>query len=193
MEIVFATHNKHKLSEASKILPNSVLLISLDDINCTADIPETSDTIAGNALQKANYVKANFEQDCFADDTGLEIDALNGAPGVYSARWAGENCSYQDNIDKTLFEMKGIKNRRARFKTVIALVINSETHLFEGIIEGKITEHPKGDSGFGYDPVFRPKGYSQTFAEMPEELKNKISHRAIAVNKLTAFLSSIDN
>ena len=193
MEIVFATHNKHKLSEVSKMLPNNVFLINFDEINCTTDIPETSDTIAGNALQKANYVKVNYGRDCFADDTGLEIDALNGSPGVYSARWAGENCSYQDNIDKTLFEMKGIKNRGARFITVIALILNNETHLFEGIIEGKITEHPIGDSGFGYDPVFIPKGYSQTFAEMPAELKNKISHRAIAVNKLVAFLSSIDN
>ena len=193
MEILFATHNKHKLSEVTKMLPNNVFLIGLDDINCTTDIPETSDTIAGNALQKANYVKVNFELDCFADDTGLEIDALNEAPGVFSARWAGENCTYQDNIDKTLFEMKGMKNRDARFKTVIALILNNETHLFEGIIEGEITEHPIGDSGFGYDPVFKPKGYSQTFAEMPEELKNEISHRAIAVNKLVAFLSAIDD
>lgn len=191
MEIVFATHNKHKLSEVSKMLPNNVFLINLDDIKCTADIPETSDTIAGNALQKANYVKANFGRDCFADDTGLEIDALKGAPGVYSARWAGENCSYQDNIDKALFEIKGLKNRLARFKTVIALILNNETHLFEGIIEGEITEHPIGDSGFGYDPIFKPKGYLQTFAEMPEDLKNKISHRAIAVNKLVAFLRTI--
>lgn len=191
MEIVFATHNKHKLSEVSKMLPNNVFLINLDDINCIADIPETSDTIAGNALQKANYVKANFGRDCFADDTGLEIEALSGAPGVYSARWAGENCSYLDNINKTLSEMKGIKNRVARFRTVIALILNNETHLFEGIIEGEITEHPIGDSGFGYDPIFKPKGYSQTFAEMSAELKNKISHRAIAVNKLVAFLRTI--
>ena len=193
MKIVFATHNKHKLFEFSKMLPNNVFLKDLDEINCTADIPETSDTITGNALQKANYVKANYGRACFADDTGLEIDALNGAPGVYSARWAGENCSYLDNINKTLSEMKGIKNRDARFKTVIALVLKNESHLFEGIIEGEITEYPIGDLGFGYDPVFRPKGYSQTFAEMPEELKNKISHRAIAVNKLMAFLGSIDD
>ncbi len=193
MEIVFATHNKHKLFEVSKMLPNNVLLISLDDINCTADIPETSDTISGNAIQKANYVKTNFKRDCFADDTGLEIDSLNGAPGVYSARWAGENCSYQDNVDKTLIQMKGKKNRNARFKTVIALVLNNETHLFEGIIKGEITEQPSGDSGFGYDPVFKPKGYSQTFAEMPNDLKNKISHRAIAVNKLVSYLRTIDN
>lgn len=192
MEIVFATHNKHKLSEVSKMLPNNVFLISLDDINCTSDIPETSDTIAGNALQKANYIKVKFGRDCFADDTGLEINALNRAPGVFSARWAGVNCTYQDNIDKTLRKMKGELKRDARFKTVIALVLKSETHLFEGIIEGEITEKPKGDSGFGYDPIFQPMGYSQTFAEMPEELKNKISHRAIAVNKLVAFLSAIN-
>jgi len=191
MEIVFATHNKHKLSEVSKMLPNNDLLLSLDDINCTTDIPETSDTIAGNALQKANYVKDNFGRICFADDTGLEIDALKGAPGVFSARWAGENCSYQDNINKTLFEMKGMKNRDARFKTVIALILNNETHIFEGIIEGEITKHQIGDSGFGYDPIFKPKGYTQTFAEMPEDLKNKISHRAIAVMKLVTFLKTI--
>lgn len=191
MEIVFASHNKHKLLEVSKMLPNNVFLVNLEDINCTTEIPETSDTITGNALQKANYVKVNFGRDCFADDTGLEIDALNGVPGVYSARWAGENCSYQDNIDKALFEMKGIKNRNARFKTVIALILKNETHLFEGIIEGEITKYPIGKSGFGYDPVFKPKGYSQTFAEMSDDLKNKISHRGIAVNKLVEFLRTL--
>lgn len=192
MEIVFATHNKHKLFEVSKMLPNNVYLINLNDINCTADIPETSETIAGNAMQKANYIKDNFGLACFADDTGLEIDALNGAPGVYSARWAGENCSYQDNVKKTLLHLKGEKNRSARFKTVIALIINGETHLFKGVVEGDITEHPIGDSGFGYDPIFKPKGHSQTFAEMHEDLKNKISHRAMAVKKLVEFLSAID-
>lgn len=192
MEIVFATHNNHKISEVSKMLPNNVLLLSLDDINCTSDIPETSDTIVGNALQKANYVKDNFGRTCFADDTGLEIDSLKGSPGVFSARWAGENCSYQDNIDKALFEMKGMKNRDARFKTVIALILNNEAHIFEGTIEGKITKHQIGDLGFGYDPIFKPKGYTQTFAEMPEDVKNKISHRAIAVMKLVAFLKNID-
>ena len=175
------------------MLPNHINILSLDDINCMEEIPETSDTIAGNALQKADYVKINYGVDCFADDTGLEIEALNGAPGVYSARWAGENCLYQDNVDKTLLELKGIKNRAARFKTVIALILNESTHLFEGIIEGEITEQPKGDSGFGYDPIFRPKGYKETFAEMPVELKNKISHRAIAVGKLVEFIGAINN
>jgi XTP/dITP diphosphohydrolase len=193
MEIVFATHNNHKLSEVSKMLPKSVFIINLDDINCTEDIPETSDAIEGNALQKANFVKTNYGYDCFADDTGLEIYALKGAPGVFSARWAGEHCSYQDNVDKALHIMKGRKNRDARFKTVIALILRNETHLFEGIIEGEITERPIGDSGFGYDPIFKPKGYSQTFAEMTEEFKNKISHRAIAVNKLVMFLRKFEN
>jgi len=192
MKIVFATRNKHKLFEVSKILPNYIEILNLDDINCEAEIPETSDTIKGNALQKANYVKDHFGADCFADDTGLEIDALGGAPGVYSARWAGKNCSYLDNVNKTLKELKGIKNRTARFKTVIALNLNEKTYLFEGIIEGEITEHTLGVSGFGYDPIFRPEGYSETFAEMALEIKNKISHRAIAVEKLVAFLSAID-
>jgi XTP/dITP diphosphohydrolase len=192
MKIVFATHNEHKLFEVSKMLPNRIKILSLDDINCMEEIPETSDTISGNALQKANYVKTNYGVDCFADDTGLEIEALDGAPGVYSARWAGENCSYQDNVKKALTELKGIENRNARFKTVIALVLNGDTHLFEGIIEGEITEQPKGDSGFGYDPLFRPKGYDETFAEMPLELKNKISHRAIAVEKLIDFLGGLE-
>ena len=170
------------------MLPNHFKIKSLDEINCTSEIPETSDTIEGNALQKADYVKHNYSIDCFADDTGLEIDALDGAPGVYSARWAGENCSYEDNVKKTLVELKGIKDRKARFKTVIALNLNEKTYLFEGIIEGEITEQPSGDSGFGYDPIFIPKGYAQTFAEMPKELKNKISHRAIAIKKLITFL-----
>ena len=193
MKIVFATRNKHKLFEVSKMLPNRFEIISLDEINCEEEIPETSNTIEGNAQQKANYIKNNYKVDCFADDTGLEIDALEGAPGVYSARWAGENCSYQDNVNKTLTELAGVKNRTARFKTVIALNLKDETYLFEGIIEGEITELPSGSSGFGYDPIFRPKGYSQTFAEMPIDLKNNISHRAIAVQKLVAFLSSFDN
>ena len=193
MEIVFATHNKHKLFEVSKMLPNNIYLKNLNDINCISVIPETSNTIAGNAMQKANYIMDNFGLDCFADDTGLEIDALNGAPGIYSARWAGENCSYQDNVKKTLLLLNGEKNRSARFKTVIALIINDESHLFEGVIEGDITEHPIGNSGFGYDPIFKPKDYSQTFAEMSDDLKNKISHRAIAVKKLVVFLSAIDN
>jgi XTP/dITP diphosphohydrolase len=192
MKIVFATHNEHKLFEVSKMLPNHINILSLDDINCMEEIPETSDTIEGNALQKANYVKLNYGLDCFADDTGLEIEALDGAPGVYSARWAGENCSYKDNVKKTLTELKGIKNRNARFKTVIALVLNDNTHLFEGKIEGEIIEESKGDSGFGYDPIFRPKGYDETFAEMPLEIKNKISHRAIAVEKLVSFLGVVD-
>lgn len=193
MEIVFATHNNHKFSEVSKMLPKGVFLINLDDINCTEDIPETSDTIEGNALQKANYVIMKYGYDCFADDTGLEIDALKGAPGVFSARWAGDNCSYQDNVDKTLRLMKGKENRDARFRTVLVLILRNETHLFEGIIEGEITEHSIGGSGFGYDPIFKPKGYSQTFAEMTEELKNNISHRAIAINKLLIFLREIEN
>jgi len=192
MKIVFATRNINKVSEVSKMLPKSIEILNLEDINCKEEIPETSSTIEGNAKQKADYITSNYNKFCFADDTGLEIEALNGAPGVYSARWAGENCSYEDNVNKTLEELNGLENRKARFKTVIALNINNETHLFEGVIDGFITNQPSGKSGFGYDPIFTPKGYSQTFAEMPIELKNKISHRAIAVKKLVKYLTSIE-
>ena len=189
MEIVFVTHNKHKLEEAAKILPNTYHLLDLDEIGCREDIPETAETLEGNALIKARYVYNRYKMNCFADDTGLEIDALGGKPGVYSARWAGENCSYADNVDKVLSELKGVKNRKARFRTVIALILDGKEHLFEGMVAGKITEKPEGNAGFGYDPVFRPQGYRETFAQMAPGLKNAISHRGLAMKKLIRFLN----
>jgi XTP/dITP diphosphohydrolase len=186
--LVFATNNRHKLEEVSSILSGRFHLVSLTGINCHEDIPETSDTIEGNALIKARYVVEQYGYDCFADDTGLEVEALDGRPGVYSARYAGEGCSYDDNVTKLLQELNGQSNRNARFRTVIALIMGGKVHLFEGMINGKIIHERRGTSGFGYDPVFVPDGYDLTFAEMPPELKNSISHRALAVNKLAEFL-----
>lgn len=188
MEIIFATHNQHKTQEARAILGDNWTLKNLHDIGCEEEIPETADTLQGNALQKAQYVVDHFHANCFADDTGLEIEALGGRPGVYSARYAGEHCTYQDNVNKVLEEMQGMTNRKACFKTVVALILNGETYLFEGRVDGKIIETPRGTSGFGYDPVFMPDGYDQTFAEMGDELKNSISHRARAMQKLMEFL-----
>lgn len=188
MEIIFATHNQHKTQEARAILGDNWTLKNLHDIGCEEEIPETADTLQGNALQKAQYVVDHFHANCFADDTGLEIEALGGRPGVYSARYAGEHCTYQDNVNKVLEEMQGMTNRKACFKTVVALILDGETYLFEGRVDGKIIETPRGTSGFGYDPVFMPDGYDQTFAEMGDELKNSISHRARAMQKLMEFL-----
>lgn len=188
MKIVFATNNRHKLREIQQVLEQKISILSLEDINCFEDIPEDKDTIAENALQKAWYVKKKFNVNCFADDTGLEIEGLNGKPGVYSARYAGLQRDSEDNMNKVLTEMKGITNRKARFLTVIALVLNGKEFLFEGEIKGKITHKKMGDSGFGYDPIFLPEGYELTFAQMSAEQKNTISHRAIAVNKLVNFL-----
>lgn len=187
-EIIFATNNKHKIEEMTAITSGKIHLLSLKDIGCEDDIPETSDTIEGNAHLKAKYIHDRFKMDCFADDTGLEVESLGGAPGVYSARYAGENATYQDNVIKLLQDLEGKQNRTARFKTVIALISGSESKYFEGIIEGKIIEKPRGESGFGYDPVFVPKGYDQTFAEMSPDLKNTISHRALASRSLTKYL-----
>ena len=188
-KFVFATNNAHKLEEVSGILGNKLELLSMKDINCHADIPETADTLEGNALLKARYIFENYQLDCFADDTGLEVEALNGAPGVYSARYAGDAHNSEANMKKLLQDMEGIENRKAQFRTVFALIINGKEHLFEGIVKGEITKHRHGTSGFGYDPVFIPEGYTQTYAEMGNELKNKISHRALATNKLCNFLS----
>lgn len=188
-KFVFATNNAHKLEEVTAILGNKIELLSMKDINCHADIPETADTLEGNALLKARYIFENYQLDCFADDTGLEVEALNGAPGVYSARYAGDAHNSEANMKKLLQDMKGIENRKAQFRTVFALIINGKEHLFEGIVKGEITKHRHGTSGFGYDPVFIPEGYTQTYAEMGNELKNKISHRALATNKLCNFLS----
>lgn len=190
MEIVFATHNQHKTAEARDILGPDWILKNLQDIGQLEEIPETSDTLQGNALQKAQYVFEKYHTNCFADDTGLEIEALNGRPGVYSARFAGEHCSYSDNVNKVLSEMEGMTNRRACFKTVVALILDGETFYFEGRIGGHITEKPSGEGGFGYDPVFMPDGYDRTFAELSAEEKNKISHRGIAMSKLVKFLNS---
>jgi XTP/dITP diphosphohydrolase len=190
-KLVFATNNKHKLSEVTSIVSGDFHIVSLSDIGCSEDIPETADTLEGNALLKARYVKDNYGYDCFADDTGLEVEALDGAPGVYSARYAGPTCDSQANIRKLLQQLHGITNRKARFRTVIALIQGSKEHLFEGIINGNITKSPHGANGFGYDPVFIPDGYSETFAELSEKAKNAISHRAKAVHKLSEFLSSV--
>ena len=187
--MVFATNNAHKLEEVTAILGDKIELLSMKDIHCHADIPETADTLEGNALLKARYIFENYNMDCFADDTGLEVEALNGAPGVYSARYAGDAHNSEANMRKLLQDMEGIENRKAQFRTVFALIINGKEHLFEGIVKGEITKHRCGSSGFGYDPVFIPEGYTQTYAEMGNTLKNKISHRALATNKLCNFLS----
>lgn len=189
-DLVFATHNAHKLEELRAILKDYNIL-GLNDINCHEDIVEDADTLDGNAKIKADFVTDNFHIDCFADDTGLEVDALDGAPGVYSARYAGEGCSYQDNVNKLLEALKGVENRKARFRTVIALNLNGEQYLFEGKVEGVITREQHGEKGFGYDPIFLPDGFEQTFAEMPLDLKNKISHRGKATQKLIQFLENL--
>ena len=188
-KFVFATNNAHKLEEVTAILGDKIELLSMKDIHCHADIPETADTLEGNALLKARYIFENYNMDCFADDTGLEVEALNGAPGVYSARYAGDAHNSEANMRKLLQDMEGIENRKAQFRTVFAPIINGKEHLFEGIVKGEITKHRCGSSGFGYDPVFIPEGYTQTYAEMGNTLKNKISHRALATNKLCNFLS----
>ena len=187
MKIVFATNNKHKLSEIRDILGNEIEVLSLDEIDCHADIPQTSDTLECNALQKAHYVYDNYHISCFADDTGLEVDALGGEPGIYSARYAGNNHDSEANMTKLLAKLGDNKNRKARFRTVIALILdgkNVEEKIFEGIVEGSIIKERRGGEGFGYDPIFQPEGYNHTFAELGSDIKNKISHRARATAKL---------
>lgn len=186
--LVFATNNRHKLEEVRAILQGKFNIISLAEIGCFDEIPETSPTIEGNALQKAQYIVEHFNTPCFADDTGLEVEALDGRPGVYSARYAGEGATYNDNVVKLLEELNGNSNRKARFKSVVAMVDGDRELLFEGIINGTILHERRGTSGFGYDPVFVPEGYDQTFAEMPPALKNSISHRALAVDGLVKYL-----
>lgn len=190
-KLVFATNNTHKLDEVRNITGNQVNIVSLSDINCHEDIPETADTLEGNALQKARYIKEKFGYDCFADDTGLEVEALNGAPGIYSARYAGPGHDAEANMNKLLKEMEGKENRKARFRTVIALILDNKEYLFEGIVNGTIIAEKTGSEGFGYDPIFVPENYTETFAEMGNDLKNKISHRAEATKKLTNFLSTL--
>ncbi|MDG1475819.1 MAG: non-canonical purine NTP diphosphatase [Vicingaceae bacterium] len=188
MQLVFATNNKNKIKEINNLIGNSIELLSLEDINCLEDIPETSDTIAGNALQKAQYVFDKYGYNCFADDTGLEIESLNNEPGIYSARYAGPQRNSNDNMDKVLAGLKNKENRNAHFKTVIALIIDGKETLFEGIAKGEITESKSGSEGFGYDPIFKPQGYEITFSEMNLDEKNKISHRAKAMKQLVNYL-----
>ena len=187
-QLVFATNNKHKLKEITEIAGSDFEIRSLKDIGFKGDIPETEETLEGNACQKANFIFGKIKLNCFADDTGLEIDALDGRPGVYSARYAGEGCSFEDNVNKILEELDGTENRQAKFRCVICLIMNGKEYLFEGRIDGTITKERKGDTGFGYDPVFLPSGYQHTFAEMPPYLKNGISHRGRAMTKMMKFL-----
>lgn len=186
-QLVFATQNANKTIEVREILAHKYQVLNLTDIGCDVDIPETGDTFAENATLKSMYVVQNYQIDCFADDSGLEVEALNNEPGIYSARYSGERGDRQ-NMMFLLQKMEGISNRSARFKTVISLVHKGVNHLFEGVINGKIRLAPTGENGFGYDPIFEPDGYTQTFAEMDLELKNKISHRALAMKKLIEFL-----
>ena len=192
MTLCFATNNKHKLEEVVPLLKGSFDLLSLDQIGCKDELPETQNTISGNSFQKAEFVYNHFTTPCFADDTGLEVDALNGAPGVYSARYAGDHRSSDDNINLLLENLKGNQNRKARFCTIITLIgLTPQPVFFEGIIEGVIIEERRGSTGFGYDPVFVPKGYNLTFAEMTLDQKNTLSHRAIATKKLIEYLKNL--
>ena len=189
-ELVFATNNAHKLEEIRAILGDKMHILSLNDINCHEDIPETADTLEGNAALKAEYIFTHYGKDCFADDTGLEVEALDGAPGIYSARYAGgDGHDSEANMTKLLENMEGKDNRKARFRTAICLIEGGEKYFFDGIVNGEIIRARRGASGFGYDPIFMPEGYSDTFAEMGNDEKNKISHRARAVAKLCEYLN----
>jgi len=189
MKLVFATNNLNKLLEVQKMLPNSIELLTLKDIKCFEEIDETETTLEGNAKLKADYVTKNFGYNCFADDTGLEVESLNNAPGVYSARYAGKENNADKNMQKLLTEFKNNSNRKAQFRTAIALNLNNEKILFEGICKGEITTEKQGEEGFGYDPIFKPNGFKNSFAEMTSEEKNSISHRGNAIKKLVTFLS----
>ena len=190
MKLVFATNNLHKLSELKNMLPKEIELLSLPDINCHEELPETQNTLEGNAMQKASFVYKNYGYNCFADDTGLEIEALNNEPGVYSARYAGLHCSADDNIKKVLQQLDGENNRLASFKTIIALIIDGHKNYFEGVCSGQITLAKDGKQGFGYDPIFKPDGFKKTFAEMSKLEKGAISHRGRATKKLVQFLKN---
>ncbi len=189
MRLVFATNNQYKLEEVQEAVASNFEILSLREVAGDVDIEETGTLLEENAKIKAMYVVDNHQMNCFADDTGLEIEALNGAPGVYSARYAGEDCSFDDNMNKVLEEMKGVDNRGATFKTVIHLVIDGNEHVFKGEVKGSITREKQGEKGFGYDPIFKPEGYDKTFAELSLDEKNRISHRGIATRKLIAFLN----
>ena len=189
-KLIFATNNQFKFNEVKYILSNKLNLINLKELNFSEDIPEDHNSLKKNAQSKALFIYGKYKINCFADDTGLEIEALNGDPGVYSARYAGENCSFEDNIKKVLNKLTGVKNRKAKFITVISLVENGDITNFEGIIKGEIIDEKKGNNGFGYDAIFKPDGYNLTFAEMTQEVKNKISHRYIAIKKLANYLNT---
>ena len=191
MKLVFATHNPNKLKEVQQLVPNQIELINLETIGCTTDIPETADTLEGNAKLKADFITNNYQLSCFADDTGLLVNSLKGEPGVYSARYAGPQADSNANMDKLLTNLSSKKDRSAYFQTVIALNLNGKTYIFEGKIEGVITASKRGENGFGYDPIFQPNGYKETFAELPLTIKNKISHRALAFKKLITYINSI--
>lgn len=191
MKIVFASNNQNKILEIQSMLPNSIQILSLESIGCFEEIPETSDTIEGNAILKANYVTQNYGFDCFADDTGLEVEALNGEPGVFSARYAGEQRNADDNMNKLLSELSDKTNRTAQFKTVIALNLKGEQYLFAGIASGEIVKNKVGTGGFGYDPIFKPTNYAETFAQLSLDIKNEISHRGKATKALLEFLQNI--
>lgn len=188
-KLIFATNNPNKLNEIRNAV-SDFKIISLNELNINEDIPETGSTLKENALQKVQYIHKKNGLNCFADDTGLEIEALNNQPGVYSARYAGENCNPEDNIQKVLSKLNGIKNRNAKFRTVITLILNNKTYFFEGEVKGIILEEKTGDKGFGYDPIFRPNGFDVSFAQMSTQQKNEISHRGLAVKKLVEFLQN---
>ena len=191
-KLVFASNNAHKLSEIRALLGDRIEVVSLSDLQCHDEIPETADTLEGNALIKARYVWEHYGLYCFADDTGLEVEALGGAPGVYSARFAGEHASFEDNVSLLLERLSGVAApRRARFRTVIALIDEYGTHFFEGSVDGEITLERSGDHGFGYDPIFRPEGREETFAQLTEQEKNSMSHRGRAVQKLVRYLQAL--
>lgn len=190
MQLVFATNNLNKLKEVQKLIPETITLLSLKDIGCNEDIPENQNTIEGNAIQKAEYVKTHYGYDCFADDTGLEVNALNGEPGVFSARYAGPQRDANDNMDKLLHHLENKNDRSAQFKTVIALHLNGKLEIFTGICKGSITQTKSGSQGFGYDPIFKAEDNTQTFAEITLEEKNRIGHRGKAVSKLVDFLNN---
>lgn len=189
LQLVFATNNRNKFREIKDIAGKNIQLLGLGDIGFSGEIPEDYDSLEKNAAQKALFIYRRFNLNCFADDTGLEIEALNNEPGVFSARYAGENCTYEDNVDKVLLKLKGISNRHAKFRTVIALVLNGRKYIFAGEIKGIITLERYGSNGFGYDPIFMPDGFEKTFAEMSPKEKNQISHRTLALNKLVEFFS----
>ncbi|TKG93576.1 non-canonical purine NTP diphosphatase [Puteibacter caeruleilacunae] len=193
MKLVFATNNQHKMNELKRMLDEKIELVGLKEIGCVEEIPENQDTLEGNASEKSHYIFDRYQEACFADDTGLEIEALDNEPGVYSARYAGEEKDAESNMKKVLLKMAKIKNRKARFRTVISLILDDQQEiLFEGVVEGKILEEKHGDEGFGYDPIFQPDGYEESFAEMSMEEKNKISHRGRAVRKLVEYLNQLN-